>query len=70
VSEPYLPTVGAIRGAFTSGALNPLADLDKVADAVLTVAGLEEPPTRLLLGSDAILGTRGYANALAATDTR
>lgn len=70
ISEPYLPTVGAVRDALTSGELNPLADLDKVAEAVLTVAGLAEPPTRLLLGSDATIGARDYADALAASDAR
>ncbi|RLP76454.1 SDR family NAD(P)-dependent oxidoreductase [Mycetocola tolaasinivorans] len=68
VSAPYTGTVGIIRDVLASGALTPLADLGKVADAVLSVADLENPPTRLLLGSDALANARGYAEQLAAGD--
>jgi NAD(P)-dependent dehydrogenase (short-subunit alcohol dehydrogenase family) len=69
-SEPYQATVGAIGGFLTSGKLVALADLDKVAQAVLTLADTAEPPTRLLIGSDASNVARGYAAALAASDAK
>ncbi|MDR1449140.1 MAG: SDR family NAD(P)-dependent oxidoreductase [Propionibacteriaceae bacterium] len=68
-SEPYQAAIGAIGGFFRSG-LTPLADLGKVAQAVLSVASLDEPPVRLLIGSDAIAAAGGYATALAASDAK
>jgi NAD(P)-dependent dehydrogenase (short-subunit alcohol dehydrogenase family) len=67
-SEPYQATVGAVGGFLTSGKIVALADLDKVARAVLTVADTAAPPTRLLIGSDAGNVARGSAAALAASD--
>ena len=69
-SAPYQATVGAIGGFLTAGKIVALADLDKVARAVLTLADTAEPPTRLLIGSDAGNVARGYAAALAASDAQ
>jgi NAD(P)-dependent dehydrogenase (short-subunit alcohol dehydrogenase family) len=52
VSEPYQDTVGA-AAAMHDGDWRPLGDARKVADVVLQVADMEEPPVRLLLGSEA-----------------
>lgn len=70
VSAPYAATVGVIRDVLASGAITPLADLGRVAEAVLTVADLADPPTRLLLGFDAIVNAHSYSERLAASDAR
>ena len=67
-SPAYQNTVGAMTAFFTSGQLKPLSDTGKVARAVLRVADADQPPTRLLLGSDALAGARAAATALAASD--
>jgi NAD(P)-dependent dehydrogenase (short-subunit alcohol dehydrogenase family) len=53
VSAPYAPTVGAVAEQMASLAVNSASDPDKVADLVLRVAALDDPPVRLLAGSDA-----------------
>jgi NAD(P)-dependent dehydrogenase (short-subunit alcohol dehydrogenase family) len=65
VSEPYQPTVGAMaRLHHDLGSANALGDPAKVARVVLEVAGMAEPPLRLILGSEA------YAYAMAAARER
>ncbi|MGI5142921.1 MULTISPECIES: SDR family NAD(P)-dependent oxidoreductase [unclassified Streptomyces] len=53
VSEPYQATVGAGAEAMRNFAQEANGDPAKVAQVVLTVADLDEPPLRLLLGTDA-----------------
>ncbi len=53
VSDPYRNTVGAAVETMAEFAQKANSDPAKVAQAVLTVAGLDEPPLRLLLGTDA-----------------
>ncbi len=67
VSEPYQATVGAMAALHHdgSGTLS-LGDPAKVAQVVLAVAGLDEPPLRLILGSEAY----AYATAAAAARTQ
>jgi NAD(P)-dependent dehydrogenase (short-subunit alcohol dehydrogenase family) len=65
ISEPYQPTVGVMaRIHHEQGSATALGDPAKVAQVVLTVAGMAEPPLRLILGSEA------YAYAMAAARTR
>ena len=59
ISKPYQPTVGA-AAAMHDPSWRPLGDPAKVARAILEVAAMDEPPIRLLLGSE------GYAYATAA----
>lgn len=55
VSTAYEPTVGNVITMLRSNLVHQAAgDPAKVADVVLTVADLDEPPVRLLLGSDAV----------------
>ena len=63
VSEPYRATVGAMAALHHDGG-SPLAlgDPAKVAQVVLAVADMDEPPLRLILGSEAY----AYATAAAA----
>lgn len=61
VSPAYEQTVGQVNARLRSSLVTSAAgDPAKVADVVLTVADLPEPPVRLLLGSDAY----GYATRL------
>jgi NAD(P)-dependent dehydrogenase (short-subunit alcohol dehydrogenase family) len=65
VSEPYEPTVGAMARLHESDDI-ALGDPVKVARVVLEVAGMDEPPLRLILGSEAY----AYATATAAARAR
>jgi NAD(P)-dependent dehydrogenase (short-subunit alcohol dehydrogenase family) len=62
ISQPYQPTVGAV--AAMHGGDEMLGDPAKVAQVVLAVADMAEPPLRLILGSEA------YAYAMAAARAR
>jgi len=53
VSEPYQATVGASARAMAGFERVANSDPRKVARLVLTVAGLDDPPLRILAGSDA-----------------
>lgn len=66
-SAPYEPTIGMLHRLFESG-LSPLGDPAKVAQAVLRLVDEPQPPTRLLLGSDALAVARAAADAQAASD--
>ena len=65
ISEPYEPTVGVMARMHQElGSAGALGDPAKVAQVVLTVAGMADPPLRLILGSEA------YAYAMAAGKAR
>jgi NAD(P)-dependent dehydrogenase (short-subunit alcohol dehydrogenase family) len=65
ISEPYRPTVGASAAMHSeNGSDDALGDPAKVAQVVLKVAEMAEPPLRLILGSEA------YAYAMAAAKAR
>jgi len=65
VSEPYRATVGVMAALHHDGGSPPaLGDPAKVAQVVLAVADMDEPPLRLILGSEA------YAYATAAAEAR
>jgi NAD(P)-dependent dehydrogenase (short-subunit alcohol dehydrogenase family) len=65
VSQPYQATVGAMAAMHEGlGSSDALGDPAKVAQVVLAVAGMDEPPLRLILGSEA------YAYATAAARQR
>jgi NAD(P)-dependent dehydrogenase (short-subunit alcohol dehydrogenase family) len=53
ISEPYEQTVGAEVRRMEFLAEASASDPEKVAQVVLAVADLDEPPVRLLIGSDA-----------------
>jgi NAD(P)-dependent dehydrogenase (short-subunit alcohol dehydrogenase family) len=69
ISEPYAPTVGvsaAMHGEI--GSDDALGDPAKVAKVVLAVAGMAEPPLRLILGSEAYAYATAAARARAESD--
>ena len=69
VSEPYQPTVGAMARLHDDiGSGTALGDPAKVAQVVLEVAALDEPPLRLILGSEAYAYATAAARARAESD--
>ena len=69
VSEPYGPTVGAMAAMHReTGSDDALGDPAKVAQVVLAVAGMAEPPVRLILGSEAYAYATAAARARAESD--
>ena len=69
VTEPYRQTVGA-AAAMHDSSWRPLGDPAKVAQVVLQVADMDDPPVRLLLGSDAYAYATAAAKAQLASDER
>src|SRR6202042_1349012 len=67
ISEPYGPTVGAMAAMHNSDNIM-LGDPAKVAQVVLEVAAMDEPPLRLILGSEAYAYATAAARAQAASD--
>ena len=69
VSEPYQATVGAMARMHHDGDSPPvLGDPAKVAQVVLKIADMEQPPLRLILGSDAYAYATAAARDRAASD--
>jgi NAD(P)-dependent dehydrogenase (short-subunit alcohol dehydrogenase family) len=68
VSEPYRPTVGAMAAVHDGRAAPRLGDPAKVAQVVLEVAAMDEPPLRLILGSEAYAYATAAARARAESD--
>jgi len=67
--EDYAADVGARKELIKAFADHLPGDPRKVAEAVLMVVGLEEPPLRLLLGGDVLQAAREkYAALLASID--
>jgi len=69
ISPPYRHTVGA-AAAMHSSSWRPLGDPAKVAQVVLQVADMDDPPLRLLLGSEAYAYATAAASAQLASDER
>jgi NAD(P)-dependent dehydrogenase (short-subunit alcohol dehydrogenase family) len=69
VSDPYRQTVGASAAMHNSDAV-ALGDPAKVAQVVLQVAAMDDPPLRLILGSEAYAYATAAARAQAASDER
>jgi NAD(P)-dependent dehydrogenase (short-subunit alcohol dehydrogenase family) len=69
VSEPYRSTVGASAAMHDSESV-ALGDPAKVAQVVLQVAEMDDPPLRLILGSEAYAYAIAAARAQAASDVR
>ena len=70
VSPAYEQTVGAVNALRTRLMARAASDPAKVADVVLTVADLDEPPVRLLLGSDAVRFAEQVESARAESDAK
>jgi NAD(P)-dependent dehydrogenase (short-subunit alcohol dehydrogenase family) len=68
VSQPYQATVGASAAMHSGGGDDSLGDPAKVPQVVLAVAGMAEPPLRLILGSEAYAYATAAAKARAESD--
>ena len=68
-SAPYTGLIGQLTGLMTQGSTQALGEPAKVADVITRLTDLDEPPVRLLLGSDALTVARSAATALADRDT-
>jgi NAD(P)-dependent dehydrogenase (short-subunit alcohol dehydrogenase family) len=68
ISEPYDATVGARARMMQTWI--PAGDPTRVAGVVLEVAGMDEPPLRLLLGTDAYNYGTANSRAIAESDLR
>jgi NAD(P)-dependent dehydrogenase (short-subunit alcohol dehydrogenase family) len=69
ISEPYQPTVGRSAAMHNTDTL-ALGDPAKVAQVVLQIAAMDEPPLRLILGSEAYTYATAAARAQAESDER
>jgi hypothetical protein len=65
--EDYADDVGVRKELIRAFAEHLPGDPRKLADAVLMVAGLDEPPLRLLLGHDVLAAAREKLVAMAAS---
>lgn len=69
ISGPYRQTVGKMAAMHDSDAV-ALGDPAKVAQVVLQIAAMDDPPLRLILGSEAYAYATAAARAQAASDQR
>jgi hypothetical protein len=69
ISQPYRATVGAMARMHDSDAV-ALGDPIKVAEVILRVAAMDDPPLRLILGSEAHAYATAAARAQAESDER
>ncbi|HEY2052934.1 MAG TPA: SDR family NAD(P)-dependent oxidoreductase [Solirubrobacterales bacterium] len=69
ISDPYQPTVGRMAAMHNAETL-ALGDPAKVARVVLQVAAMDDPPLRLILGSEAYVYATAAARAQAESDER
>jgi NAD(P)-dependent dehydrogenase (short-subunit alcohol dehydrogenase family) len=71
ISEAYQPTVGRFTERFKGGAASiARGDPAKVAQVLLKIAALPDPPLRFLVGSDAVFLASVFAASRAAEDSR
>lgn len=69
ISEPYQKTVGAFKEMIEQSSDN-WTDPRKIADAVLHISKVDEPPLRLLLGADTVQYAQFVSKQLAESDAK
>jgi NAD(P)-dependent dehydrogenase (short-subunit alcohol dehydrogenase family) len=67
-SVPYQPTIGAFAELVRAGSGHEATDPRRVAQVVRDLAGRDDAPVRLLLGTDAVSMAQQAAQELAASD--
>lgn len=67
-SVPYQATIGAFAELVRAGSGHEATDPHRVADVVRDIAGRDDAPLRLLLGTDAVPMARQAAQELAASE--
>ncbi|MGW5364828.1 oxidoreductase [Actinopolymorpha pittospori] len=68
LSDAYAPTIGILAGIVGNIAARAAGDPAKVAQAVRRIVEMDNPPVRILLGSDALTVAKAAAEALATSD--
>lgn len=68
ISEPYQQTVGQFAKMLRDGSGSEHADPKKIAKAILELAGRDDAPAEILMGSDAYEYAQMAAEAVAASD--
>jgi len=69
ISPPYEPVIGPRAEMYARGAAGA-SDPASVAEIVLAVADMDDPPVRLLIGSDAVQYAAAASRARAESDAR
>ena len=67
ISEPYKGSVGSLANLFASSHQAP-GDPSQVAQLILRLAELDQPPRRLVIGRDALRVARAESRRLLAND--
>jgi NAD(P)-dependent dehydrogenase (short-subunit alcohol dehydrogenase family) len=70
IRDEYQPTVGALANHLRANSGKQQGDPAKAAQVILQIAELEDPPLRLLLGSDAVSIASAIAAQRAADDEK
>ncbi|WP_405539305.1 SDR family NAD(P)-dependent oxidoreductase [Streptomyces sp. NBC_00075] len=70
ISEPYEQTVGAFASRLRASSGLEESDPAKVAEVVRTLAGREDAPVRIVLGTDAYQYAQAGARSLAESDAK
>ncbi|MGW5577859.1 oxidoreductase [Micromonospora chokoriensis] len=70
ISEPYRPVIDPAVQRLRQGSGNQPGDPARAAQAIIRVTTVDDPPLRLLLGTDAVAAASAAAEALAASDAR
>ncbi|XVV14904.1 SDR family NAD(P)-dependent oxidoreductase [Actinoplanes sp. CA-131856] len=70
LSEAYRQVIEPVEASLRAASGHQPGDPARIAQVLLDLAEATDPPTRLLLGTDAVEVARQAAEALAASDTR
>ncbi|SCF12076.1 oxidoreductase [Micromonospora chokoriensis] len=70
ISEPYRPVIDPAVQRLREGSGRQPGDPARAAQAIIRITTVDDPPLRLLLGTDAVAGASAAAEALAASDAR
>jgi hypothetical protein len=69
VTQPYEQSVGAFLG-YRDTLMQNAAEPEKVAEAIVALAGVEEPPLRVLMGKDAVAFAKSMTERQAVEDKK
>ncbi|MFD3484335.1 SDR family oxidoreductase [Streptomyces sp. NPDC058665] len=65
-SDAYAPTVGQFLARFSQLPASAFGNAESVADTIMAVAAMEQPPLRLAVGADSVEGIRESLRSRAA----
>ncbi|MFJ2085812.1 oxidoreductase [Micromonospora chokoriensis] len=70
ISEPYRPVIDPAVRRLRQGSGKQPGDPVRAAQAIIRITTVDDPPLRLLLGTDAVAAASAAAETLAASDAR